>query len=386
MENWKAIRQDVLVHGLSQRAACEKYQLGWHTLKKILAHAEPRGIGSDGRSPIRILLAAMVRTGQPVPQILGEAQRRRLPVGRPLRERLQTNAVQLARDRVIELSGRTRFGASHLFEERLWRIARERTPPGQQFVKHHPEAEYIAPPVNPVPFPTRLLGTHVRRSANVAASLPHVLFAPCQSKVSRPPPRRPGRPPPIAPTFRPRPRDQRPSAGSTPPPFGRAVREIPPVAGRFRLRLRRNLRCLGATPQVFWGNCRLFKSRWGQFSGPFDALRSHRFVTTAVYSGGCCVLWRANSRYPRPVAEGRLARRMSEGDETSPGRLWLVDGLNVIIVRVDPSAGEVLPGDGDQEACLEDELPWCRLLLPNPTRSRRGHFPIATVPPCSPRG
>ena len=28
MENWKAIRRDVLVRGLSQLAASEKYQLG----------------------------------------------------------------------------------------------------------------------------------------------------------------------------------------------------------------------------------------------------------------------------------------------------------------------------------------------------------------------
>ena len=42
-ENWKAIRQDVVVHGLSQRAACEKDQLGWYALKKILTHAEPPG-------------------------------------------------------------------------------------------------------------------------------------------------------------------------------------------------------------------------------------------------------------------------------------------------------------------------------------------------------
>jgi hypothetical protein len=41
MENWKEIRQQVLVNGLSQRAAYMKYKLGWHTLKKILAHAEP---------------------------------------------------------------------------------------------------------------------------------------------------------------------------------------------------------------------------------------------------------------------------------------------------------------------------------------------------------
>ena len=40
MENWKEIRQRILMNGLSQRAACEKYQLGWQTLKKILAHTE----------------------------------------------------------------------------------------------------------------------------------------------------------------------------------------------------------------------------------------------------------------------------------------------------------------------------------------------------------
>ena len=43
MENWKEIRQQVLVNGLSRRAACEKYQLGWQTLKKILSHSEPPG-------------------------------------------------------------------------------------------------------------------------------------------------------------------------------------------------------------------------------------------------------------------------------------------------------------------------------------------------------
>ena len=43
MEFWKEIRRQVLTNELSQRAACLKYGLGWHTLKKILAHAEPPG-------------------------------------------------------------------------------------------------------------------------------------------------------------------------------------------------------------------------------------------------------------------------------------------------------------------------------------------------------
>lgn len=43
MVSWKEVRRLVLTNELSQRAACKKYGLGWHTLKKILAHAEPPG-------------------------------------------------------------------------------------------------------------------------------------------------------------------------------------------------------------------------------------------------------------------------------------------------------------------------------------------------------
>lgn len=43
MEFWKEVRRQVLTNELSQRAACKKYSLGWHTLKKILTHDEPPG-------------------------------------------------------------------------------------------------------------------------------------------------------------------------------------------------------------------------------------------------------------------------------------------------------------------------------------------------------
>lgn len=59
MEEWKAIRQDVLVNGLSQRAACAKYNLGWHALKKILAHAEPPGYRQREARPRRVLAAVL---------------------------------------------------------------------------------------------------------------------------------------------------------------------------------------------------------------------------------------------------------------------------------------------------------------------------------------
>lgn len=43
MEFWKEVRRQVLTGELSQRAAIKKYNVGWHTLKKILTHAEPPG-------------------------------------------------------------------------------------------------------------------------------------------------------------------------------------------------------------------------------------------------------------------------------------------------------------------------------------------------------
>jgi len=56
MENWNEIRQQELVYGLSQRAACEKYQLGWQTLKKILSHLEPPGYRQREARPRPVLV------------------------------------------------------------------------------------------------------------------------------------------------------------------------------------------------------------------------------------------------------------------------------------------------------------------------------------------
>ncbi|MEI7761558.1 MAG: IS21 family transposase [Thermoleophilia bacterium] len=43
MEIWSEIRREVLTGALSKRAAIAKYKVGWHTLKKMLAHDEPPG-------------------------------------------------------------------------------------------------------------------------------------------------------------------------------------------------------------------------------------------------------------------------------------------------------------------------------------------------------
>lgn len=41
MEFWTEIRRQVLVEGLSKRAACRQFKISWHTLTKILTHEEP---------------------------------------------------------------------------------------------------------------------------------------------------------------------------------------------------------------------------------------------------------------------------------------------------------------------------------------------------------
>lgn len=43
MEQWSEVRREVLTGKLSKRAACQKYELHWDTLKKILEHTEPPG-------------------------------------------------------------------------------------------------------------------------------------------------------------------------------------------------------------------------------------------------------------------------------------------------------------------------------------------------------
>jgi Transposase and inactivated derivatives len=43
MELWSEIRRKVLVEGVSKRAICREYGVGWWTLEKMLAHPEPPG-------------------------------------------------------------------------------------------------------------------------------------------------------------------------------------------------------------------------------------------------------------------------------------------------------------------------------------------------------
>ena len=50
MDNWTNIRRDVLVDGMSRREACNKYNLNFRTIQKILSHTEPPGYDQHRRS------------------------------------------------------------------------------------------------------------------------------------------------------------------------------------------------------------------------------------------------------------------------------------------------------------------------------------------------
>jgi len=49
MDQWSEIRRRVLTNELSKRQACEKYQIHWKTLVKMLRYAEPPGTGVSSR-------------------------------------------------------------------------------------------------------------------------------------------------------------------------------------------------------------------------------------------------------------------------------------------------------------------------------------------------
>jgi hypothetical protein len=51
MEIWSEIRREVLTGAFSKRAAIAKRKVGWHTLKKMLAHDEPPGYRQAKQRP-----------------------------------------------------------------------------------------------------------------------------------------------------------------------------------------------------------------------------------------------------------------------------------------------------------------------------------------------
>ncbi len=101
MENWKAIRQWVLVHGISQRTACAKYKLGWHTLKMILALTEPPGYRQKEARPRRVL-APVLPIIHEIMEADQKAPKRQRHTAKRIFERLKAEFGYLGGKTVVE--------------------------------------------------------------------------------------------------------------------------------------------------------------------------------------------------------------------------------------------------------------------------------------------
>ena len=78
-----------------------------------------------------------------------------------LRQRLLTDPLQLARNRVVDLAQRTRLDRRDLVHHLGPRLASERLSTAQELVEHDAQAEEVRSAIDPVPFTAGLLGAHV---------------------------------------------------------------------------------------------------------------------------------------------------------------------------------------------------------------------------------
>ncbi len=101
MEEWKEVRQQVLANGMSKRAACAKYKLGWHTLNKILAHAEPPGYRQQAARPKRVL-ASVLPIIHEILATDGKAPKKQRHTAKRIFERLKLEYGYLGGKTVVE--------------------------------------------------------------------------------------------------------------------------------------------------------------------------------------------------------------------------------------------------------------------------------------------
>ena len=85
----------------------------------------------------------------------------RVPLGRPLRQRLQADPFQFPGDRIVDLARWASLSLSHLLDDLPQRIAPEWSSPRQHLVQHDSQAKDVRTPIDPVTLASCLLGTHV---------------------------------------------------------------------------------------------------------------------------------------------------------------------------------------------------------------------------------
>ena len=98
-------------------------------------------------------------------------------------ERLEADAFQFLRNRIVPLPGRTDLDGRDLLQQFRLRISLKQSPAREQFVEHHAQAENVRAAIDPMPFAASLFGAHVGRSSREAWSLANVPFSQGQPEI-----------------------------------------------------------------------------------------------------------------------------------------------------------------------------------------------------------
>ncbi len=88
MNIWTNVRRDVLVNGLSKRQACQKYNINFRTLQKILQHTEPPGYRTKQTRP-KTRIGPFIPVIHEILEADKKAPRKQRHTGKRLFERLR---------------------------------------------------------------------------------------------------------------------------------------------------------------------------------------------------------------------------------------------------------------------------------------------------------
>src|SRR5690242_14907191 len=133
--------------------------------------------GPDVGRPIR-------RRRQEMAEVIRKVFRRGITFRSSSGQRLEADAFQLQRNRVIPLPGRVNVNILNLIEEALESGGLKWTLPGQQLVQNRAQAEYVRSAIHEVALTTSLFGAHVRRGSHEAGAPAEIHLAQRQTEIS----------------------------------------------------------------------------------------------------------------------------------------------------------------------------------------------------------
>lgn len=113
----------------------------------------------------------------PVTQVFCHVPGRCVPICGTLRERFETDPLQLPGNRVVHLPWRPSLDCGDLLQKFGQCVTPERSSSRQQFVKDNAQTENVAPAINAMSLAASLFRTHVGGRAGGGLSFAHILLA-----------------------------------------------------------------------------------------------------------------------------------------------------------------------------------------------------------------